>query len=92
MYLYLKSFVQQNNMDGTTTTARQISEVENLIKQFYEPGPGGDKKQLNDQLQQIQLSQDGWRLADELMLSKELNVRFYAALTFTVKLNNDGSV
>ena len=79
-------------MDGTTTTARQISEVENLIKQFYEPGPGGDKKQLNDQLQQIQLSQDGWRLADELMLSKELNVRFYAALTFTVKLNNDGSV
>ncbi len=92
MYLYLKSFVQHNNMDGTTTTARQISEVENLIKQFYEPGPGGDKKQLNDQLQQIQLSQDGWRLADELMLSKELNVRFYAALTFTVKLNNDGSV
>jgi hypothetical protein len=43
-------------------------------------------------LQGLQVSQDGWQLADELMKSGDTNVRFFAALTFTIKLNNDGSV
>jgi len=48
--------------------------------------------EVNDQLQQLQLSAEGWQLADALLGSEDANVRFFAALTFTVKLNNDGSV
>jgi len=47
---------------------------------------------INDQLQQLQHSAEGWQLADALLGSEDANVRFFAALTFIVKLNNDGSV
>ena len=79
--------------NGTTVTAPQsVAEVEQLVKRLYKPGPATLATQIADQLQQLQLSQDGWKLADELMASDDANVRFFAALTFTVKLNNDGSV
>ena len=71
---------------------QNVAEVENLIKRLYEPGPAAVIVQINDQLQKLQLSQDGWKLADALMASDDANVRFFGALTFTVKLNNDGSV
>ena len=71
---------------------QNIAEVENLVKQLYKPGPASRYVQINDQLQRLQLSEDGWKLADALMGSDDRNVRFFGALTFTVKLNNDGSV
>ena len=73
-------------------SASSVAEVEDLVKRLYKPGPLHVIKQINDQLLQLKLSQDGWKLADELMASEDANVRFFAALTFTVKLNNDGSV
>ncbi|KAK3715372.1 member of the karyopherin-beta [Vermiconidia calcicola] len=77
--------------NGTAIAAPQsVAEVEQLIQRLYKPGPASLVKNINDQLLQLQLSHDGWKLADELMASEDANVRFFAALTFTVKLNNDG--
>lgn len=63
-----------------------------LVKCLYKPGPARVITQINDQLQQLQTSSEGWQLADQLLGSSDANVRFFAALTFQVKLNNDGSV
>ena len=81
-------------MDDRSAIAapQNVAEVEQLVKRLYKPGPASLVKNINDQLLQLQLSPDGWKLADELMASDDANVRFFAALTFTVKLNNDGSV
>jgi hypothetical protein len=40
-------------------------------------------------LQRLQRSPEGWQLADALLSSEEERVRFFGALTFTVKLNAD---
>lgn len=69
-----------------------VAEVEQLVIRLYQPGHPVLIANINDQLQQLQRSEHGWKLADELMGSEERAVRFYAALTFTVKLNNEGSV
>jgi hypothetical protein len=79
--------------NGSSVTAPQsVAEVEELIKRFYNPKPGDRHKALDDQLIQLQRSQDAWKLADELMASDHAAVRLYAVNTFIVKLNNDGSV
>ena len=82
--------------DGSASHAmsppQNVAEVEQLIAQLYQPGHPVRIANINNQLQQLQRSEDGWKLADELMGSSEQNARFYAALTFTVKLNNEGSV
>ena len=77
---------------NSITEPQNVAEVEQLVQRLYKPGPATLVSQINDQLLQVQLSQDGWKLADELMASNDANVRFFAALTFTIKLNNDGSV
>ena len=71
---------------------QSVADVEELVKRMYTPGPANLVANINEQLLRVQVSQDGWKLADELMGSDNANVRFFAALTFTVKLNNDGSV
>jgi len=81
------------NGNGTQVAAPQtIAEVEHLVKRLYQPGSPRTITQINDQLQRLQLSPEGWHIADALLASSDPNVRFFAALTFTVKLNNDGSV
>ena len=91
LWIYFELYANMDN--GNTLAAPQtVAEVEQLIQRLYKPGPASLVKHINDQLLQLQLSQDGWKLADELMASDDANVRFFAALTFTVKLNNDGSV
>ncbi|KAK5121938.1 hypothetical protein LTR85_004510 [Meristemomyces frigidus] len=80
------------NGTGTSVAAPQsIEEVEQLVKRLYLPGSPRVIIQINDQLQQLQLSAQGWQIADALLASSDRNVRFFAALTFTVKLNNDGA-
>ena len=68
------------------------AEAEELIRRIYSPMPGSLMNDLNEQALQLQLSQDGWRLADELMASDDKSVRSWAANTFIVKLNTAGSV
>lgn len=71
---------------------QSIAEVEQLVKRLYQPGNPELIATIQHQLQQLQKSNDGWQLADALLSSEDVNVRFFGALTFTVKLNNDGSV
>jgi hypothetical protein len=59
---------------------------------MYKPGSGQLISSINDQLLRLQASSEGWQLADALLSSNDANVRFFAANTFAVKLNNDGSV
>lgn len=81
-----------NNMAHSVASPQNVAEVEELIKRLYKPGHPILIANINDQLQQLQKSEHGWKLADDLMGSADLHARFYAALTFTVKLNNEGSV
>lgn len=37
----------------------------------------------------MQRSQQGWQVADALLQSEDTNVRFFGALTFTIKINQD---
>lgn len=78
--------------DPTVSQPQSIADVVNLVKRLYQPGNAQLITQIQDQLQTLQRSPDGWQLADALLGSDDVNVRFFGALTFTVKLNNDGSV
>lgn len=40
-------------------------------------------------MQSLQRSQQGWQFADALLQSQDANVRFFGALTFTIKINQD---
>ncbi|KXL48441.1 hypothetical protein M433DRAFT_63187 [Acidomyces richmondensis BFW] len=80
------------NGNNTTVPAPQnVAEVEQLVKRLYQPGSPRLITEINDQLQRVQLSSHGWQVADALLGSDDSNVRFFGALTFTVKLNNDGA-
>jgi len=71
---------------------QSVDEVAQLVKRLYQPGNAQVITQIQEQLQILQRSDDGWQLADALLGYDDLNIRFFGALTFTVKLNNDGSV
>lgn len=71
---------------------QSVDEVAQLVKRLYQPGNPQVITSIQDQLQTLQRSSDGWQLADALLGYEDVNVRFFGALTFTVKLNNDGSV
>ncbi|KAH8598068.1 armadillo-type protein [Bisporella sp. PMI_857] len=73
--------------DGALPTSFQ--EVEASIIQMYQPG--AKVSHLQEKLQKLQRSPEGWQLAQTLLNSKEEVVRFFGALTFTVKLNTDSS-
>lgn len=82
----------ENHDNHTVSLPQNVAEAEQLVKRLYQPGHPRLIASINDNLQQLQRSSDGWKLADELMGSDDETVRFYAALTFQVKLNNEGSV
>lgn len=71
---------------------QSMEEAEVLVERLYRPGPAKIMSQLSDQLIRLQHSSDGWNLADYFMKSQNGNVRFHGANTFTLKLNNEGSV
>jgi hypothetical protein len=81
-----------NGNNATVPTPQNVAEVEQLVKRLYQPGSPRLITEINDQLQRVQLSSHGWQVADALLSSDDGNVRFFGALTFMVKLNNDGSV
>lgn len=74
------------------STPQNLAEVEQLAIRLYQPGNPVLIANIDRELQQLQKSSQGWKLADELLGSEHEHVRFYAANTFTVKLNNEGSV
>ena len=60
-----------------------------LVGQLYLPGPSAKINRIQESLQALQKSPDGWQLADRLLESLDEKARFFGALTFTVKLNAD---
>ena len=62
-------------------------EHERLVKSLYEPG--ADVARINAALTEFQRSQQGWLLADQSLHSLDAHVRFFGALTFTIKINTD---
>ena len=66
-----------------------LNEVESLIRQLYCPTDASLVLGVERQLQSLQKSQQGWQLADALMHSKDEQIKFFGALTFTIKINTD---
>ncbi|KAG4414230.1 hypothetical protein IFR04_012636 [Cadophora malorum] len=66
-----------------------LAEVESLITQLYSPGAPEKVANIQETLQRLQRSPGGWQLATSLLGHGDEQVRFFAALTFTVKLNTD---
>ena len=68
-----------------------IPEVEALIQRFYRFNEPHQYTQIDTCLKSVQRAHGSFVLADQLMTSADANVRFFAALTFTVKINRDWS-
>ncbi|KAI4177772.1 MAG: hypothetical protein LQ343_000236 [Gyalolechia ehrenbergii] len=66
-----------------------IEDVEKLVQQLYLPGSPQRISDIQNSLQQLQRTDKGWYLADALLQSRDEKVRFFGALTFTVKINSD---
>lgn len=66
-----------------------IQEVVALIEALYSPGAAVDVNQVQQQLQAIQKSPDGFQLANQLLVepSFSANVKYFGALTFAVQLH-----
>ena len=67
------------------------TEIEQLVQRFYRPGQPQEIKRIEEHLQTLQFSEQGWQLADALLQSEDRNVRFFGALTFTVKIKRDSA-
>ncbi|KAK7206326.1 armadillo-type protein [Myxozyma melibiosi] len=63
--------------------------IEQKVKQLYLPGSPDSINQLQRELQSLQRSPAAWDLANLMLSSPDQNVRFFGALTYTVKINND---
>lgn len=66
-----------------------FAEIEGLVKSLYEPGQAKKISQTEATLRVLQRSPQGWEIADALLKSEDEQVRFFGALTLTVKLNAD---
>jgi hypothetical protein len=66
-----------------------FAEIEELVKTLSNPGNPKKISQAEATLRVLQRSPQGWDIADALLNSSDENVRFFGALTFTVKLNAD---
>ncbi|KAK9367830.1 armadillo-type protein [Lipomyces kononenkoae] len=63
--------------------------IEQKVQELYQPGNPQKIYQTQQELQVLQKSPEGWNLANILLSSADPNVRFFGALTYTVKLNSD---
>ncbi|KAI9882710.1 MAG: hypothetical protein M1823_005545 [Watsoniomyces obsoletus] len=70
-------------------TSVPVAEMEELINKLYLPGSPAEVSKIQETLQSMQRSPEGWQMADRLLQSEDKQARFFGALTFTVKLNTD---
>ncbi|KAJ4363307.1 member of the karyopherin-beta [Ascochyta clinopodiicola] len=68
-----------------------FAEIEGLVKSLYNPGHAKKITQTEATLRVLQRSPQGWEIADALLKSDDEQVRFFGALTLTVKLNADSN-
>jgi hypothetical protein len=69
-----------------------FADIEGLVKSLYDPGNARKISQNEATLRVLQRSPQGWEIADALLKSNDEQVRFFGALTLTVKLNADSYV
>ncbi|KAI1375762.1 ARM repeat-containing protein [Hypoxylon crocopeplum] len=77
-----------NTME-TSQIPTTLPEVEQLVRELYQPNRPEKISRIQEILQGIQKSPEGWQIAEALILRPDSNVKFFAALTFTVKLNTE---
>ena len=60
-----------------------------LVQKFYQPGSPTEKARIDRCLKAVQRSHEAFGVADALLESQHEAVRFFGALTYTVKTNRD---
>ena len=75
--------------DSNMSVAEQAIE---LIRRLNDPRYAAGASQISRELQEIQLSDQGWAAADAMLDHADANIKFYGALTLQIKLNKDRSV
>jgi hypothetical protein len=66
--------------------------MEQLIRELYDPSNQGSSDRINEiqrQIQRLQREKAAWQLGLDLLQHDEATVRFYGALTLTIKINAD---
>lgn len=66
--------------------------VAQLVSQLYDPTNAGNPtkiKTIQEHLQTLQKGPQAWLVANALLSDGGTDSRFFGALTFTVKINND---
>ena len=66
--------------------------MEHLIGDFYNPANQSSPERINEIQRRIQLLQrdkSAWQLGLDLLNHGDATVRFYGALTLTIKINAD---
>ncbi|CAI6333294.1 unnamed protein product [Periconia digitata] len=68
-----------------------LEEIEKLVKTMYDPGNAKKITETEATLRVLQRSPQGWEIGDALLNSTDENVRFFGAITLTIKLNADSA-
>ncbi|RMJ21414.1 hypothetical protein PHISP_07717 [Aspergillus sp. HF37] len=69
-----------------------INDARTLVSQLYDPANAGNPTKINfiqEHLQALQKGPHAWLIANDLLGSDNAGLRFFGALTFTVKINHD---
>jgi hypothetical protein len=66
-----------------------VEEIEKLVQTLYDPGHATKISETEATLRILQRSPQGWEMGNALLNSTDENVRFFGALTLTVKVNAD---
>ncbi|KAI0860991.1 armadillo-type protein [Xylaria cubensis] len=78
-----------NSMENNILVPTTLPEVEHLINELYKPNPPETISQIQESLQRLQKSTQGWQLAQSLLARPGDNIKFFGALTIIVKLNTE---
>ncbi|KAI0526345.1 armadillo-type protein [Xylaria bambusicola] len=76
-------------METSLPVPTTLPEVEHLINELYKPNPPETISQIQETLQRLQKSPQGWQLAQSLLARLGDNIKFFGALTIIVKLNTE---
>lgn len=76
-------------LDPKMSVADQAIE---LVRRLNDPRYAAGASQISRELQEIQLSDQGWAAADAMLDHADNNIKFYGALSLQIKLNKDRSV
>lgn len=68
-----------------------LPDIERLVKTLYDPGHAKKLPETEATLRVLQRSPQGWEIGDALLNSTDEHVRFFGALTLTIKVNADSS-